>query len=136
MAGKKKRVQEQGEVPMSSMIDVVFLLLIYFIVTQKDEISEAHLAVNLPSPNAAQEKQEDPPRPLELTVLRGKVQLRGRTMTMERIQETLEPFAKEDPELTVMIKTSTKALNGELVKVLDMCKSMGLTKLNVATLDD
>jgi biopolymer transport protein ExbD len=135
MADKKKRVPEQAEVPMSSMIDVVFLLLIYFIVTQKDEVSEAHLAVNLPSPNVAQ-KQENPPRPIELTVLRDKILLRGRAMTVKQIHDTLEPFAKEDPDLTVMIKTSTNAYNGELVSVLDLCRSLGLTKLNVATLDD
>jgi biopolymer transport protein ExbD len=135
MAEKQRRVPEQADVPMSSMIDVVFLLLIYFIVTQKDEVSEAHLAVNLPSPNVAQ-KKENPPRPIELTVLRGKVQLRGRTMTIKQIHDTLEPFAKADPELTVMIKTSMKAYNGDLVSVLDLCRSLGLTQLNVATLDD
>ena len=57
MAEKRRRVQEQAEVPMSSMIDVVFLLLIYFIITQKEQISEAHLAVNLPTPSVA-EKQD------------------------------------------------------------------------------
>ena len=39
-------------VPMSSMIDIVFLLLIYFIVTMEDEIPEAHLSINLPSPGS------------------------------------------------------------------------------------
>ncbi len=137
MAGKRKRVQEQAEVPMSSMIDVVFLLLIYFIVTQKDEVSEAHLAVNLPTPNVAQKQQEDPPRPIEITVLADKVQLQGRTMTTDRIVEMLEPRVKDSPEeLTVMIKTSTKAHTSNLVEVLDLCRSIGLTQLNVVTLDD
>ena len=49
----KKRNDESLAVPMSQMIDVVFLLLIYFVVTMKDEISEAHLAINLPSAGAA-----------------------------------------------------------------------------------
>ena len=48
----RKRSNDTLAVPMSQMIDVVFLLLIYFVVTMKDEISEAHLAVNLPSAGA------------------------------------------------------------------------------------
>ena len=64
----KKRDSEQLAVPMSSMIDIVFLLLIYFIVTQKDEISEAHLAVNLPAPGSAQQQTDNKPQLLELEV--------------------------------------------------------------------
>ena len=133
---KRRRVQEQGEIPMSSMIDVVFLLLIYFIVTQKDEIFEAHLAVNLPSPNPAEKQEEDPARPIEITVLPGEVRLRGLRMTTERMCEFLAPRAKEDPELTVIVQTSTKALHSEVINVLDLCRSVGLTKLSVATLKD
>lgn len=136
MAGKRKRVEEQAEIPMSSMIDVVFLLLIYFIVTQKDEVSEAHLAVNLPTPNVAEKQDVDPPRPIEIAVFADKIQLQGRTLTSDRIVELLEPRAKEDPDLTVMVKTSTKAHTSNLVNVLDLCRSIGLTKLNVVTLDD
>ncbi|MBT3286845.1 MAG: biopolymer transporter ExbD [Victivallales bacterium] len=134
--GKRRRVQEQAEIPMSSMIDVVFLLLIYFIVTQKDEIFEAHLAVNLPSPTPAEEQEEEPKRPIEITVLPGEVRLRGLRMTTERMCEFLAPRAKEDPELTVIVQTSTKALHHEVVNVLDLCRSMGLTKLSIATLND
>jgi biopolymer transport protein ExbD len=136
MAGKRKRSEEQAQVPMSSMIDVVFLLLIYFIVTQKDEVSEAHLAVNLPTPNVAEKRDEPPARPIEIAVFADRIQIQGRTMTPERIVELLEPRAKEDPDLTVMVKTSTKARTKNLVTVLDLCQSIGLTKLNVVTLDD
>jgi biopolymer transport protein ExbD len=114
----------------------VFLLLIYFIVTQKDEVSEAHLAVNLPTPNVAEKQDEPPPRPIEIAVFADRVQLQGRAMPADRIVELLEPRAKEDPDLTVMVKTSTKARTKDLVKVLDLCESIGLTKLNVVTLDD
>jgi len=136
MAGKRKRAEEQAQVPMSSMIDVVFLLLIYFIVTQKDEVSEAHLAVNLPSPNVAEKRDEPPPRPIEIAVFADRIQIQGQTMTPERIVELLEPRAKADPDLTIMVKTSMRARTQNLVRVLDLCHSIGLTKLNVVTLDD
>jgi len=130
---RKHKSSEKIEVPMASMIDVVFLLLIYFIVTQKDEISEAHLAVNLPSPNLDQQT-EVKPRLLELEVQPGRVLLQGVQKTLPEIRETLTYLAKLDSEQTVMVKTSVMAKAKELVQVLDMCKGVGLSKLNVVTL--
>ncbi len=46
---KKKGSVVEAEIPMSSMIDVVFLLLIYFVVTQKPIIEDTLLGINLPS---------------------------------------------------------------------------------------
>lgn len=118
---------------MSSMIDVVFLLLIYFIVTQKEEISEAHLAVNLPSPNPSRQA-EAKPKLLELEVHPGQVMLQGAPRSAEIIEQTLGDLAKLDAEQTVIIKVSQMARNGELVSVLDLCKGVGFSKLNVVTL--
>lgn len=133
MSSRKKRVYEQAQVPMSSMIDVVFLLLIYFIVTQKDEIHEAHLAVNLPSPNAAQ-TSDVKPKLLELEVHPGQVMLQGIPKPLDTIRDTLAYLAELDPEQTVIVKTSIMARAEELIAVLDLCKGVGLSKLNVVTL--
>ena len=134
MSSKKtKRVTASTEVNMSSMIDVVFLLLIYFVVTQKEEISEAHLAVNLPSPNAAAQ-HDVKPKLLELEVHPGRVLLQGQAHSISKIKETLSYLAKLDPDQTVIVKTSMMARTEELVQVLDLCKGVGLSKLNVVTL--
>ena len=122
------------DVPMAAMIDVVFLLLIYFIVTQKDELSEAHLAVNLPTPTPPPEQVEPPPPVLELEVHPGRVLLHGNQLPMEQITDMLAHFAKLDPEQTVIVKTSLMAQTRELVSVLDLCKGVGFYKLNVVTL--
>lgn len=136
MAGKKKRVEQQAQIPMSSMIDVVFLLLIYFIATQRDEVSEAHLAVNLPSQQVVEQKEEPKARPIEIAVFADRIQLDGTIVTLEDLVERLEPHALADPELTVMVKTSTKARVRHQVDVLDRCRSIGLTQLHVVTIDD
>ena len=54
MARKKKIKLENtvsASVPLSSMIDVVFLLLIYFIMTQKKVVEDVYLQADLPAPN-------------------------------------------------------------------------------------
>lgn len=117
---------------MASMIDVVFLLLIYFIVTHKEELSEAHLAVNLPSGGSTQEAPEA--RLLEITVRPGVIALRGKVMTEDQLRDTLTRFAKTDPDQTVLIKVDSKASTGQLVRVLDICNEANLTQLNVVSL--
>lgn len=128
----KRKREETLAVPMSSMIDVVFLLLIYFIVTQKEEITEAHLAVNLPSPGSSK-TTETKPQLLEIEVYDGRIALRGKVMPDDATFASLMNNFR-DPELTVMIKVSVGARAKDLVKVLDYCQGAGLTKLNVVTL--
>ena len=131
--GTKKTDEQMVQVPMSSMIDVVFLLLIYFVVTHKHEIAEAHLAVNMPSPQAAP-AAEVKPRLLELEVHPGQVLLQGAARSIPEIKEALGQLARLDSQQTVLVKVSLMARTEELVEVLDLCKGTGLTKLNVMTL--
>jgi biopolymer transport protein ExbD len=123
------------EIPMSSMIDVVFLLLIYFIVTFKEEIPEAHLAVNLPSPSAPPPTETEPPPLLEIEVQPGEYRLRKKTLTLETIRRTLATLAETDPDLTVIIQVSQRAKTRNLVTILDVCKGVGLENLNVVTME-
>ncbi len=128
----KNRKEEALAVPMSSMIDIVFLLLIYFILTQKEEISEAHLAINLPAPGASSKEQETKPQLLEIEVHENMYSLRGVAMALPMLEDTLGRF--NDPDLTVIIKVSVRARARDLVSVLDLCQGAGLSKLNVVTL--
>ena len=125
---------ESLECPMSAMIDVVFQLLIYFIITQKDEVPEAHLAVNLPSPDKEAVQPQKKPQLLEIEVHPGQILLQGVPRSVDMIQDTLTYLAKLDPDQTVIIKTNVMAKTSELVTVLDLCKGVGFKKLNIMTL--
>jgi len=60
MARKRRKMKfPEAEVPLSAMIDVTFLLLIYFVVTQKPIIEETYLGVDLPAPGKP--RAEKPP---------------------------------------------------------------------------
>lgn len=132
--GKRKIRSESLSVPMASMIDVTFQLLIYFIVTKREDIPEAHLAVNLPSARAMPTKTEEKPNLLEIEVHPGQVYLGKSPQTMEQLENMLTKMAAYDAEQTVIVKTSVLAQTQELVRVLDLCSGLGLTKLNVMTL--
>ena len=132
--GRRKRGGAGNtEVPMGPMIDIVFLLLIYFIVTFKQITPEAHIAVNLPSPSAAESDKQ--PQLLELVIMPGEYRLRNKPLSLPRIRRSLQTFAENNPEVTVIIKMSVYAPTKQLVKVLDACKAADLKNLNVLALE-
>ncbi len=133
---RKKKFVDKIDIPMSAMIDVVFLLLIYFIITYREEIPEAHLQVNLPSPDAPPSEEVRVP-PLELEVRPREYLFRGRPMQPETIRRALATLAREgDPDdLTVVIKTHVRAPTRNLIEILDICRSVNITDLNVMTIE-
>ncbi len=138
MASKKKKrsVETKLDPPMAPMIDIVFLLLIFFIATFKENKVEAHLAINMPSPSKTRE-EEKPPTLFEVYILRGRYLLMGTTeVSLDTLEDKLIAVASFDPDQTVMIKVHPDATEAELVHVLDRCGKAGLTQLNVLTLKE
>ena len=129
----KRKKAENLSVQMSSMIDIVFLLLIYFIVTAREEITEAHLSVNLPAPGAAK-ATENKPKMLEIEVHQGQYRLNGAPLETDVIESMLMGLGPTDPSMTVMVKVAFDAYASELVTALDLCDKAGLTNLNVVSL--
>lgn len=132
---EKTRSETNLEVPMSPMIDVVFLLLIYFLVTYQPEIPEAHLSVKLPgAPEEQEEEPEEPPSLLELEVHPDAYVLRGKMLDLETMTRSLSSMAESDPDVTVIIKVSARSETRRLIHLLDVCKGVGLQNLNVVTI--
>lgn len=141
MARKKrnKAEAENAEVPLSSMIDVVFLLLIYFIVTQKPIIEDTLLGVNLPAPGGGKPKDK-PTQLFTVDVFR----LRNAKMSpdyyyingkgpwhIDKLRDFLTNVADNDPEQTIIINCGPNAKHRKLVQVLDACSQAGLANLNI-----
>ena len=123
-------------VPMSSMIDIVFLLLIYFIVTMEDEIPEAHLSINLPSPNSSKKENDNTPKLLEVQVYKNELRLRGKLMSYDEIDAFLKRFGSMDKDTTVLVQVSQHARAQDLVTALDLCRKHGFNNLNVLSIND
>ncbi len=134
---RKSREGGKIEIPMSAMIDVVFLLLIYFLITYREEIPEAHLQVNLPAPDAEPQEEREPVPPVELEVRPREYRFRGRPMRLETIQRALNTMAQDvgPDDITVVVKTHVRAPTSNLVEILDICRAVEITNLNVMTME-
>ena len=129
--GRKKRTsQEKPTLEMTPMIDCVFQLLIFFIVTLKQDDILANLDALRPAPDPTPNPN---PRPDPLTVLigpRGFV-FQGAPKTESQLEYSLKRIAKADPNATVIVKCTGDSPHGLLVRALDVCNKVGLRNLSV-----
>ncbi|OGV34078.1 MAG: hypothetical protein A2020_01260 [Lentisphaerae bacterium GWF2_45_14] len=139
MAKKVKMPQKsEAEIPLSSMIDVVFLLLIYFIVTQKPIIEETLLGVNLPAPGQPQKNNSQENMLLKVDVMSLPVKggdeiyhVNSRPWYFKDLVEMLIETGKNDKDTTIIINCGPNAKHKKLIRLLDACGEAGLSKLNI-----
>ncbi len=140
----KKKVRRvklgESEVPLSSMIDIVFLLLIFFVVTQKPIIEETLLGVDLPSPKPIVTPPPPPPPFFSIDVNKQSDDLvrdldvyyvNGMRWNFEDLSLQLKKTGQTNPDQTIIINCGPNARHQKLVQVLDSCAAAGLSKLNM-----
>lgn len=116
---------------MTPMIDVVFQLLIYFLVTFSTADVLAHLDISRPSPEAAQSKPKPPADMIRVAVMPAGYAINGRKVTATELNALLKKLAAISTNQTVLLTCDDKSIHGRLIQALDMCAENGLTKIAV-----
>lgn len=127
---RRRAALPTADVPMTPMIDVVFQLLIYFIVTIKPIDVFAHLEVSRPSPEAQRERTTPPPV-LRVNIFPDGYTINDRPVSEEGMTNMLHRMARFDTSQTVLIMASALSPHAKLIKVLDTCAANSLTNLSV-----
>lgn len=119
------------EVSMTPMIDVVFQLLIYFLVTFSAADLLSFLDISRPAPEVG--KSESPPSAdmIRIAVLADGFSINGRTASGEELRTLVGKLASVSKEQTVAVNCADDALHGRLIQVLDWCAENGLSNLAV-----
>jgi len=118
---------------MTPMIDVVFQLLIYFLVTIRPVDVFAHLEVSRPSPEARREEMTIPPKLMRVNIFKEGFTLNDRPVTASELERLLIRMAELDKKQTVLIMVSVASEHAQLIQVLDLCAKAGLTNLSVVS---
>lgn len=130
----KRRVREELSINITPLIDVVFLLLIFFMVTTTFS-RETRLLVNLPEADA--ELIESQPTQIEITVAReGSYAINGRALVNNRIETLMRGLELEsggDSGLPILLIADAEATHQSVVTALDAIGQSGFTRLNIAT---
>jgi biopolymer transport protein ExbD len=119
---------------MTPMIDVVFLLLIYFVMTMQPLDIFAHLEVYAPSSDAPpREQPRDPPSLIRIGVYSDGFTFDESVVTLEQVDRYLSMLASASATQSVIILCATNSYHGNLVQVLNICAKYGLTNLSVVS---
>ncbi len=130
--GKRNRKSlESGDVNMTAMIDVVFQLLVYFIVTIQPVDVVAHLDVFRPSPEKKQEQLQTPPKMIRIQIYPDGFTINDRPVGLKEMETLITRLAGIDTKQTIMIMATALSRHEDLVRVLDLCAKHGLQNLSV-----
>ena len=126
MSKRKNRIENNAaEADMTPMLDIVFILLIFFIVTTSF-VKEQGLMVNRPKMN----KSQNPSAPAMLIKISdtGLVSFNGNLVDIERVPARIESFIATNDSNSVIVIPSYDTRHEDVVSVVDSVKSFdGLT---------
>lgn len=121
--------REEAQIDMTSMLDIVFIMLIFFIVTSSF-VRESGVEVNRPQASNVV-SQKDAGIFIAITS-ENDIYIDKRVVDVERVQAILEHLLLEQPEATLVIQADEHAYNGTVVKVMDAAKGAGVNNIALA----
>ncbi len=123
-------MDNDAEIDMTPMLDIVFIMLIFFIVSTSF-VREAGVEIERPVSDTAEVKENQGVM-LAITA-QDEVWLDRQPVDVRMIRPTLERLKVEQPDLGVMIQADKDAKTGLLVQVMDQVKLSGVEQVAVAT---
>ena len=120
---------DDSEVNLTPMLDVVFIMLIFFVVTTSF-VKESGVEINRPNANTAQQQKQAN----ILIAIRpnGEIWIDGNNVDIRAVRASIERLRAELPESHVLIQGDRLAQIGLLVKVMDQVRLAGITDVAIA----
>ncbi|MBB35174.1 MAG: biopolymer transporter ExbD [Hirschia sp.] len=129
MRKRRNRASDEAEVDMTPMLDVVFILLIFFIVTSTF-LSEVGFDLTPPPQNDG-----PPPKPVPAVNIyideSNAISVDGRPVDIKSVRANIERRKAENPEISVVILADGDAQNRYVVEVFDQAKRASIENVNV-----
>lgn len=120
---------EEAGIDMTPMLDIVFIMLIFFIVTTSF-VRESGIDINRPTAKTATAKTKN--NILIAIKPDGEVWIDKRPVDIRAVRPNVERLKAENPEAGVVILSDTESKTGNLVKVMDQVRLAGITNISIA----
>jgi len=117
------------DINMGPLIDMVFLLLIFFVVTTSF-VKEAGIDVQRSTAATAEVKQRG--NILIGVTPEGDVYMEGKRVDVRSVRPLVERALAEDPESGVVVVADRRSITGTVVKVMDQCRLAGAENVSLA----
>ncbi len=129
---RRHQQEDDAEINITPMLDIVFIMLIFFIVTTSF-VKETGIDVSRPTANTAKQK----PKGNILIAIKdnGEVWMNKRQIELRAVRANVERAHAENPEGSVVIVADKSSETGTLVEVMDQVKLAGVEAISVAAQD-
>ena len=127
---RKKRERYEVKVPLTSLIDIVFLLLIYFLLTTNFMVDEG-ITIKLPQARASKPQVEE-----SITVYvdkEGRSYLNNKEINIGNLFKQLREMISGKKDKLVVVRADRGVILNKAVKVMDVAKAAGAGRLCLAT---
>lgn len=127
--GKLQTEEEESDIDLTPMLDVVFIMLIFFIVTASF-VKEAGIDVNKPDATTAVVKEQA--NILVGIDSRNQIWINKRQVDPRSVRANIERLHAENPQGTVVIQADRDSRNERLVQVMDAAREAGVYNVAIA----
>ncbi|MCB1076753.1 MAG: biopolymer transporter ExbD [Verrucomicrobiae bacterium] len=125
--------QAPSDLELAPMIDVVFLLLIFFIVTWQFARFEREMDISVPAAEEAANQKQTVGEIILNVRENGTVILNGSAVTPDDLLKRLKLISTEYPDQAVILRGDSKAAFQHIISVLDLIKQAGIWNVAFAT---
>lgn len=125
-----RRVPEKARIEIIPMIDVIFFLLVFFMISTLSMTINRGLPVHLPTAATSQKEMREH---VNLTVMPdGKMFLNKQPVTLQDMGQRVKAALASDPQTTVVVNADGKVLHSTVVDILDELRLAGVSGLAIA----
>ncbi len=121
--------EEEGEINLTPMLDIVFIMLIFFVVTSSF-VKESGVDVSRPSASTAVRKQQGN---IMVAITRDdQIWIDRRRVELHAVRAQVERLHAENPEGEVVIQADRNSRSGLMVQVIDQARLAGVENVAIA----
>ena len=129
---RRKSSAEEVTINLTPMIDVVFLLVIFFMVGSKFSEAESRIQVQVPSVGDMRSLSRTPDERVVEVTAGGEVSLDGNVVSMDQLSATLRSQVQSYPALKVAVRGDGANSFQRIAEVLHVIRSSGVEKMGIA----
>lgn len=132
MRGRNSRPTEEANVDLTPMLDVVFILLIFFIVTSTF-IQENAMGAEPPPPQSDSDNKKQDPAILVFVDGNDNITVNRKQSDIASVRAAMERLKAENPESALIIQADRQASSGTIMIIRDLAYSAKMGRVNIVT---
>lgn len=124
-------VEKKPKIMIIPMIDIIFFLLVFFMMSMLTMVVQKSINLNLPQTATAKVDLE---KTLPIAVTSdGQIYVEQEKISKEALKKRMQIEKDRNPNLSIVLRADAKSEHGDFVFVLDQLKAVGISKIGIAT---